>query len=633
MYTTRKGDNKMNFREHEHEVNIEILIKNSFSSDLPNNLCLANIDTGKVIDLFEDIANRKYDSIFGIDDNTGLITTVRRKKDTTPAYIFNDGVEPVQYFDYKNNKRFRELSIPNFNYYIAFVYNTILMRDSLFAKLYDKEVTSEEEYSNSPILVKNIRKEIIFTKNIYNDFEPADIISNEEFEFIGENERGLLFNTNVLKDIIAEGSSLYYLETDIESYFQNIYTHSFNELKVLKPFNYLNDEKVQKYFDFLDYYNMKINFNHTKGILTGPLSSSISAELLLMAIDELIREKIENKEIAYKRYVDDMWFYSNDVTDLDNISNFLQEILRKFNLDIQHEKTHIEKKIRSRKTGNINEVYNTFPFLKEKKYKLGATDILFIISQTSQLNDGSKYPFWKTFFTIFYNKIDKKEIIISDDLVEVIITTFLKLGYLNSPLQVRIYRVIDALINQFNGTLGLSTRKLIFTCLKKSNDYVNNNLSNTVGQIWHYYLICKVCGKDDRLVELNELIRYYSNHNNFHNKEINPLVLVSFVEYKNLSINDVIFTYVTDLYYSKVRINEQSKIEDVYQTIAYSKWWIVLLQLKVIGAYENKNFDLLFQTKVRKKPVRDKLYLPFSIIEEKVVQDDDIDDFFENYFK
>lgn len=608
----------MNFREH--EVNIEILIKNSFSSDLPNNLCLTNIDTGKVINLFEDIANRKYESIFGIDDNTGLIETVRKKKDSTPAYIFNDGVEPVQYFDYKNNKRFRELSIPNFNYYIAFVYNTILMRDSLFAKLYEKEVTSEEEYSNSPIIVKNIRNEIIFTKNIYNDLELADIISNEELEYIGERERGLLFNTNVLKDIIAEGSSLYYLETDIESYFQNIYTHSFNELKVLKPFNYLNDEKVQKYFDFLDYYNMKINFNHTKGILTGPLSSSISAELLLMAIDELIREKIENKEIAYKRYVDDMWFYSNDVTALDNISNFLQEILRKFNLDIQHEKTHIEKKIRSRKTGEINEVYNTFPFLKEKKYKLDATDILFIISQTSQLNDSSKYPFWKTFFTTFYNKIDKKEIIISGDLVEVIITTFLKLGYLNTPLQVRIYKVIDALINQFNGNLDLSTRKLIFTCLKKSNDYVNNNLSNTVGQIWHYFLICKVCDRDDRLAELNDLILYYSNNNNLHNVEINPLVLVSFVEYKNKNINDIILSYVTDLYYSKVKINEQSKIEDVYQTIAYSKWWIVLLQLKVIGALENENFDLLFQTKVRKKPVRDKLYLPFSIIDENIIQ-------------
>ena len=302
----------MNFKEQ--KTNIEILIKNSFSSDLPDNLCLIYIDTDKVIKLFEDISNGLYNTIYGIDQVTGLITTVNRKDQNTPNYIYNDGVEPVQYFGYKNNKRYRELSIPHFNFYIAFVYNTIIVKDVLFKNIYSENNDGKKDYSNSPILVKNFKEELVFTSTVnYKDeiVEEVESMMLEDTEFIGEAERTRMFNNAVLKDIKAEGISLHYLETDIESYFENIYTHSLNELKTLSPYKNIKDKGVEKYFEFLDYFNMKTNLNHTKGILTGPLSSAISAELLLISIDEFIHEKIKDKDISYKRYVDDMWFYSN----------------------------------------------------------------------------------------------------------------------------------------------------------------------------------------------------------------------------------------------------------------------------------------------------------------------------------
>lgn len=597
---------------HGKKKNIEILLKNYYSRDLPKEICSNVFDIEKVIKLFEEINVGKYSNIFKIDEDTKIIKKINRPQRMTPSYIFNDGVEPIQYFDYKNNKRYRELSIPHFNYFIAFVYNSILVMDSLFVNIYKNE---EDEFSNSPILIVNDGKEIIFNTNDYGEIEFIEEMLVDEPNFLGELEKDQLFNHNVLKDILAEGVNLYYLESDIENYFQNIYTHSLNELKTLSPIKEILSKEIELYLDFIDYYNMKINFNHTKGILTGPISSTISAELLLIAIDKIIKNNLTD-EIKYKRFVDDMWFYSNDVSSLDKLKNILQEILRGFNLDIQHEKTHIEKNIRKRKTGNISKVLNDFSFLKVQKnsenYVLEISDLLYINSLLSEINPNNDYGYWKTFLTMLTQKIESKKNIVSSSIMETFLLTMLKIGFLHTPLQTRIYKLIYELIKIDNN--GKNNSEIILKVLIESCIYINSDFRDTVGQVWHYHLLLKISDETIKEEEFFKLLEFSENID----KDINPLVLVSFIEKDNQTLNEKIYSYVLRRYKIKENYSEEKNaIENIPQNISYSKWWSVLVQLKSVGNFVESDFNKLFFSR-RGKAQKELLYIPFHTIKEPV---------------
>jgi len=61
-----------------------------------------------------------------------------------------------------------------------------------------------------------------------------------------------------------------------------VYTHYLSKIKDAEP--YKDNIFCNAYFDFLNYYNMKINNNQTKGIVTGVFSSTVSAESLMCGL-------------------------------------------------------------------------------------------------------------------------------------------------------------------------------------------------------------------------------------------------------------------------------------------------------------------------------------------------------------
>lgn len=147
--------------------------------------------------------------------------------------------------------------------------------------------------------------------------------------FDKKNNRNKNFDYTMFKRIKTSSSKINTLEVDIESFFANIYTHNLENLSKSNLFDGYK-QIVKKYFCYLDALVRKSNFNRTKGIIIGPLMSSIVSELFLLSIDFEIKKFIKTSklDIRYIRYVDDYKFYSDEVNELKILLNFLRKILK-----------------------------------------------------------------------------------------------------------------------------------------------------------------------------------------------------------------------------------------------------------------------------------------------------------------
>lgn len=559
-----------------HKYNIEILLSNYLSNDLPDDIF--NYDIDKVISILNAIYKEECSEVYTLTERSKLICKLTLGPTDTPSYIFNDGTEPIQYFDYKNNTRYRGMSIPNFNFFIAFIYNSIVMFEEIYVKLYD---SIDHEVSNTPILSKE-NDTINFVLVEYGDYE--DIENRGENFFISEGYQLSKFSDKVIDDIIAEGTNLYCLETDIENFYSSIYTHNFEELhELFTEDTYTKDRKY--YFEFLDYYNMKINKNHTKGILTGPISSRISSELLLISIDRSIKNELGD-EIEYKRYLDDMWFYGNINSKLEIMQYKLQEILRDSNLEIQHEKTKIVKNIKKRKTGQRYQVYLDFPFLKnspENQYSFSSTDLLHLNSLIS--NDSIDLSYWKTYLTIVATKIEQEILIIDHEKIrQAYLVMILKFGLLHNPLQTRIYKLIDIILKKYD-----DSSNYISELLTNNLTTIDQSYSDTIGQIWHYKILLSCLDSEERASLLDDTISKYNQKD----KDINPIVLFYFIQKDSIKINKKIFIYIRKRYCKKLGVNENKAFNHFPNGISYSKWSLLLVQLKKVGNFEDNRLEAL----------------------------------------
>lgn len=561
-----------------HKYNIEILLSNYLSNDLPDDIF--NYDIDKIINILDAIYREEYSEVYTLTVHSRLICKLKLSATDTPSYIYNDGTEPIQYFDYKNNTRYRGMSIPNFNFFIAFVYNSIVMFEEIYVKLYDR---MEHEISNTPI----ISKENGILNFVLDEYGGLEDIENIEGDcFISEEHQLSKFSDKVIDDIIAEGTNLYCLETDIENFYSSIYTHNFEELHEL--FTKDTYTKARKdYFIFLDYYNMKINKNHTKGILTGPISSRISSELLLISIDRSIKNEL-GEEIEYKRYLDDMWFYGNINSKLEIMQYKLQEILRDSNLEIQHEKTKIVKNIKKRKTGQRYQVYLDFPFLKnspENHYTFSSTDLLHLNSLIS--NDSIDLSYWKTYLTIVTNKIEQDILVIDEEKIrQAYLVMILKFGLLHNPLQTRIYKLIDIILKKYD-----DPSNYISELLTNNLTTMDQSYSDTIGQIWHYKILLSCLDSEKRTSLLDRTISKY-NHKN---KDINPIVLFYFIQNDSDKINKKIFLYIRTRYCKKLGLKEEKSFNQFPDGISNSKWFLLLVQLKKVGNFADKRLELLLE--------------------------------------
>lgn len=335
-------------------INAELLLKGMWYSNLPDLLDLEKLSNH--LDNAFEYLNGNNIKEYEIDDD-GFIKGW--KGIISPPYIRTPGVEALSFFEFKRNKSLREMQIPNLLFHVSFIYNTLL-KFQLFEDLY----------------VDSANDEIVANSNSYLVFRDAFVVYNydgeESWELTGtfttQNTKinsSTILEENKKRYMRIESDYMYSLKMDIESFFPSLYTHNFEKIADKYPFKDLNIDT--RYFKFLDYYHQRINNNQTKGIPSGVFSSHIAAELCMLCVDYEIKEYIESKDerIGYIRYVDDLTFFSDSKSELTALFPIVQQILNKYRLRINGNKTESINSVYLPQPSYIKEIEYYFPYLKK----------------------------------------------------------------------------------------------------------------------------------------------------------------------------------------------------------------------------------------------------------------------------
>lgn len=135
------------------------------------------------------------------------------------------------------------------------------------------------------------------------------------------------------------------LRFDISKCFESIYTHTISWAIKSKEFsnNTKNNDGFDSTFDELMRHS---NYDETHGIVIGPESSRIFAEIIFQWIDESIRKRLaEEAKLVFKadyyvgRYIDDFFVFANSPDVCRTVFRLAEEELRKFKLYVNQEKT------------------------------------------------------------------------------------------------------------------------------------------------------------------------------------------------------------------------------------------------------------------------------------------------------
>lgn len=554
------------------QKNLDLLIEGYWYEDLPPVIDISNMKDA-IKRIIENIDNDMYDD-FNKDD--GII--FEYKNTEAPTYIFNDGIESITYFEFKKNDALREMQIPNLKYYCTFVYNTIAVYNKLFSKLYNE--SKFEKY------VCNSNSYILFNEmfHIYKTYDGSEeIVESGIFAVKNNKTTGqLAYEENNIRYLKKQGAKLYSVKVDIESFYPNVYTHYLSKIKNIKP--YKDNISCDGYFDFLDYYNMKINNNQTKGIVTGVFSSTVSAELFMLCVDYEINCVIGDK-VTYIRYVDDMTFFSDSLEEIYSKLPLIQRVLNKYRLRINNNKTETKKSIYNMSYVDMYELKNRFTFLKfdtTDKVKFDKEVFYNIKEYVSRAYDNNQKSEIKAFLSMFKRAISLKKLYFDVEekinLEKYTVAYMLQLACAEPIFTSRCYKVIIAVFDLCNEDVK---RDEIISILKSKNDFINSTYCDSLLQIWHYYVLSKY----DYRTSIRELI------GSFGNDEINPIILAGFVKNEK-SGNKELFNYIKNTYSSIV--NKNGEHSYWMRSIMFSKWWLPLL---VIYLKDGKNYSEFYESK------------------------------------
>ena len=540
--------------------NALILLKSIWYSELPP---IINFDKFKftIISALENIQNKESDS-YELDNEKFI---EKFKQVDRPKYIRKNGVEPITYFDFKINTSLREMQIPNLKYYIAFIYNTLYMYEDIFYDLYVNE--------DNHTIVENSNSYLMHEET----FEITSGYDDETFEieagvFVEKNNKATssaMMSQNRKSYYEKQDCFLYKMKMDLESFFPNLYTHYFHRIYEKAPFSSLN--YPEKYFKFLDEFHQRINDNQTKGVPAGVFSSHVAAELCMLCVDHKIKEYIKDKSITYIRYVDDFSFFSNSRELLDDLKSQVQQILNEFRLRINGNKTEVIPCVLDTPSTNLEDIKQTINWLFPHPRKVLFNDSSFLQLKTyiSNLLKEKRFSQVKTCLSLLSKRIEGERI----DFISAekdCVLYLLQLSQTYPMVASKAYNVIDCIIFRSND------KNVHLDKLKEISDEIDLKYSNTILQIWHYYIIAKYSDE----AYINQLISRLNNSNN------NPIILSSFVK-EGKKANNKLFNYIIDEY------TRLSGANNWKSEIMYSKLWLPMF---VINTLDNNDYQHWFNS-------------------------------------
>ena len=151
----------------------------------------------------------------------------------------------------------------------------------------------------------------------------------------------------------------YIYRIDLSSFYDSIYTHALEwatkgrEQAKLELNGYAKVNKSDIGYN-LDLLVRKTNSRETSGIPTGPYTSRILSEILLVAVDK----KLEELGLKFLRYVDDYEFYFKSEDELYRMQGQISNVFSSYRLHINEHKTKISV-YPYHSTENLNVIFGT----------------------------------------------------------------------------------------------------------------------------------------------------------------------------------------------------------------------------------------------------------------------------------
>lgn len=551
--------------------NIKTIFAQFSSTNLPpliNNYFVHGDVVLKAID------DRKLDEVYEFDDQHQYILNLKHKNFKSPKYIYSNGAESIKYYAFKNDLTLRPMGIANPLWYFAFAHNILLAHDDWLMFFYADGggYKTATNHSDSPILGQDLtalsRIDYDSKKTVTSNF-----ISGFRNEI--QTKSSKVYEYNQIRNITDEGAYPFYMKLDIESYYQNIYTHQFEKIASLPPFKkYGIGEMYTSFFKFLDVFNMRISDNQTKGILQGPFSSQFSSELLGLALDSAIQTMLSSRpeleKITFKRFVDDFIFYGDDKAALSLAIVQIDRIFRSFGLSRKVEKTKIGRGFPATKGGDFNDPIfdKTGNSIFGQNLALTINSVVDLRRRLGQLIDENNISQIRTILTMFKNRIVSKKIKETEThVLQSLCLVILKTAISYPVVSVHCYR----LMNEILSTIVQSKRlNIALNTLMNVTQFINEAYPETELQIWHYNLLGNYLPSDRRREVLNDLLSMIQAPNTLSN---DVLLLCPFVK-KNFAQNSRIWNAVKSQYCSQAKLSTPKPIG-----IENSRWFPILIEL------------------------------------------------------
>ena len=203
--------------------------------------------------------------------------------------------EPLKYSGYKNENARRKFAVPNPYHYLLAVDFIVNHRAEIAAILNRSSISLTAPISKKPSIDQP------FTKRTNSVAE-----TKCEIEKLFQNNR-------------------YEIRLDINSFFDNIYTHVLSWAVHTKPIAKQHRNDSSYWGNRLDEVLRAMNSNQTNGILIGNAVSRIASEIILCTVDEQLTKKF--KDIACRRFVDDYYIYVKNSNQVQEVISFLRSAL------------------------------------------------------------------------------------------------------------------------------------------------------------------------------------------------------------------------------------------------------------------------------------------------------------------
>ncbi|MGG0922478.1 RNA-directed DNA polymerase [Leuconostoc suionicum] len=548
-----------------HEVkDAHVLLSGMFATQLPP-LLDQIITVESSSSLIEELAQHPKETLFEVDSVTNLLTKfVKGVKSPENIYGGNWATEAITFYTLKINDSWRPMAIPNIKHVVMFAYNSLLVAKSTFNQMYNKEnrLNGVTKHSESPI----IGRDGFFSRMLYEEieqlfFNDIDEENTDPVGFIGYGIENKFFKDSKIQRYRIEATYPYVLQIDISKYFENIYTHLFDQIDSHHLELDGSSMIFSKYLSWLDDYNQKINNNHTKSIIQGPISSKISAELLQLSLDYKIEQACSNLklDVNFTRYVDDYRFFGRNIKDLELLKKTLLKIFRQHELSFNESKIQLYKGFEQQKKAHLKKYPELSTITKGKNVQLSFKDYLTFREILSQVVQEQDLPTAKSILTNVTKQFASRQIIIKDtSLIIPLIEFLIKTTYVFPIVAMQIYK----LMNEICDGLANIYRKEIWKILYSEMNFIVENYSDTDLEAWYFYTLAN-CGTADLTY------RAINNYLKIVEKKSSVVVLSVVLKKKSLKANKKIHDYII------------SQVED-WQTVSQSKWWLPISKMWLV---------------------------------------------------